>query len=249
MKRKHRLNSLFAVFPSLHPEGFHQALDLRSALASREGAGPRTFVRLDNRIPSGLAMLAGVLLTLGRYSQSENSWTTLFNHLSTQNTATIASTLASAIAYGMQYLVQFGGVTMFVGGLLSYKNHVRSGKEMVGLGTSVGLADLLVGFTTGTLTLYQPLGWAGLAIAVFASRHLHGPHATYAEEVHKLFLGLKKRILREETKTRKRIRKGLKKSELARRRSRRSQRPYDVGNNKKGHPETAGKDNPATVEP
>src|SRR3989441_11200108 len=85
------------------------------------------FIRLDNRIPRGLAMLAGVLLTLGRYSQSENSWTTLFNHLSTQNTATIASTLASPIDYGMQYHVQFGGVTKFVGCLCSCTNQLRSG--------------------------------------------------------------------------------------------------------------------------
>lgn len=180
-------------------------------------------------------MLAGVLMTLGRYSQSENAWTNLFTNLSSQGTATLGSIIASTIAFIMQYLVQFSGVTMFIGGLLSYKNHVRSGKEMVGLGTSVGLADLLLGFTTGTFTLYQPLGWAGLAIAVFASRHLHGPHATYAEEVQKLFYGLKKRILREETRTRKRIRKGLKKQELMRRSGsrRRAHRPYDVSDNPK----------------
>src|SRR5207245_9060211 len=102
-------------------------------------------------------MLAGVLLTLGRYSQSENSWTTLFNHLSTQNTATIASTLASAIAFGMQYLVQFGGVTMFVGGLLSYKNHVRSGMEIEVLGRRDGVTDLFVVFTSSTLDLFKSL--------------------------------------------------------------------------------------------
>ncbi|HZD12643.1 MAG TPA: hypothetical protein VE177_03900 [Candidatus Binatus sp.] len=194
-----------------------------------------------------LSMLAGVLLTLGRYTQSENAWSNLFAHLSGSN-ATLGSIIASGIAFVMQYLVQFGGVTMFVGGVLSYRNHIRSGKEMVGLGTSVGLADLLLGFTTGSFTLYQPLGWAGLAIAVFASRHLHGPHATYAEEMQKIFNGLKKRILREETKTRKRIRKGLKKTESMRRRSRRrSHRPYDVGDDVKGQSKTAGDKNAGAV--
>lgn len=194
-------------------------------------------------------MLAGILLTYGQCdfcSKSGNAWADLFSSLSEHQ----GITFAVIFAFVMLYLVQFSGVTMFVGGLLSYKSHIRSGKELVGLGTGVGLADLLLRFSTGSLAVYgSSATLAGLIIAVFASRHIHGPHATYAEEVHKLFLGLKKRILREETKTRKRIRKGLKKSELVRRRSRRSQRPYNVGNNKKGHAETTSKDNPATVEP
>ncbi len=194
-------------------------------------------------------MLAGVLMTLGRYSQSQNAWTTLFTNLSGQNT-TFAGAFASAVAFVMQYLVQFSGMTMFVGGLLSYKNHVRSGKELVGLGTGVGLADLLVGFTSGTLTLYQPLGWAGLAVAVFASRHLHGPSATYAEEVQKLFSSLKKKLVREEKTRRKRmLRRNVKRSSLVRRnRARRVTGPYDVRQNVKGKSQTSSQDDPAATE-
>jgi len=154
------------------------------------------------------------------------------------------------VAFVMQYLVQFSGVTMFVGGLLSYRNHVRSGKELVGLGTGVGLADLLVGFTSGTLTLYQPLGWAGLAIAVFASRHLHGPSATYAEEVQKLFSNLKKKLVREEKTRRKRmLRRNVKRSSLVRRnRARRVTGPYNVRENVKGKSQASTQNDPAATE-
>src|SRR5881628_3782726 len=84
-------------------------------------------------------MLGGAILAITRQAlvavlpeQVSNGWATLFQQLSPGGQVTLFSILALA----MSVLVQFGGFTVFLGGLLCFKDHVRSGKELVGLGRS-----------------------------------------------------------------------------------------------------------------
>ncbi len=137
-------------------------------------------------------MLGGAILAITRQAlvavlpeQVSNGWATLFQQLSPGGQVTLFSILALA----MSVLVQFGGFTVFLGGVLCFKGHVRSGKELVGLGTTVGLA-------VATNQEGPPLwlAWVGLALSVFADRHIHGPRASYAGEVRKLLVALRSRV-------------------------------------------------------
>ncbi len=145
-------------------------------------------------------MLGGAILAITRQAliavlpaQVSNGWATLFQEISPGGQVTVFSILAQA----MSVLVQFGGLTVFLGGLLCFKDHVRSGKELVGLGTTVGFADLLLLIPALSSNQEGPplwLAWVGLAFAVFADRHIHGPKVSYAGEVRKLLVALRSRM-------------------------------------------------------
>ena len=145
-------------------------------------------------------MLGGAILAITRQAlvavlpaQVSNGWATLFQQLSPGGQISVFSILALA----MSILVQFGGFTVFVGGLLCLKDHVRSGKELVGLGTTVGFADLLLLIPALATNQEGPplwLAWIGLLLSVFADRHIRGPKASYAGEVRNLIVALRSRV-------------------------------------------------------
>lgn len=196
------------------------------------------FVNIDNRYSSALAMVAGVILTLTRPvlsnlvpGQASNPWLALFTSLSS-NGLTVFSVLAGILAI----LVQIGGVTIFLGGLLCYANHLRSGKELVGLGTTFGLVDLVISvpsLASGSLGPPLWIAWVGLFCAVFADRHIKGPKDSYAGEVRKLFTSLRSRMSRERVSKKKRERQARR--SRARKRAARiagaSTRPGKFGSN------------------
>ena len=169
------------------------------------------FVNIDNRYSSALAMVAGVILTLTRPVLSNllpgtasNPWATLFTSLS-GNGVTVFWVLAGVLSI----LVQIGGVTIVLGGVLCYASHLRLGKELVGFGTTFGLVDLLTTVPALASSSYGPplwIAWVGLFCAVFADRHIKGPKDSYAGEVRKLFVSLRSRIRRERVSKKKRER-------------------------------------------
>src|SRR6266699_5087194 len=196
------------------------------------------FVNIDNSYSSALAMVAGVILTVTRTvlsnlvpGQASNPWLALFTSLSS-NGLTVFSVLAGILAI----LVQIGGVTIFLGGLLCYANHLRSGKELVGLGTTFGLVDLVISvpsLASGSLGPPLWIAWVGLFCAVFADRHIKGPKDSYAGEVRKLFTALRSRMRRERVSKKKRERQARR--SRARKRAARiagaSARPGKFGSN------------------
>ena len=171
--------------------------------------------------------MAGVFLTIARnpIRQTSNAWADLFTTLRDSG-----QPIFGALALFMSVLVIFGGATICIGGLLSFKGHLRSGKELIGLGTGVGLADLLLLAHSGTFGPPEWLGWGGLFLAVLAGRHIHGPEASYAGELRRMIGTLRARIMKRNRK------------EAKRRRSRRIRvrqagalsREYDLSRNKKG---------------
>lgn len=166
-------------------------------------------VNIDNRYSSTLAVIAGVMITVTRLAipqfypdQATNGWANLFSELSTGGLSPFA-----LLAGVVSLLVQFGGVSIFIGGLLCLGNHLRSGKEFVGIGTTFGFADLLLAIPTLASSSAGPLyfeivAWMGLLFAVLASRHIKGPRGTYAGEVRKIMVGLRRRFVRENKKKR-----------------------------------------------
>jgi hypothetical protein len=197
-------------------------------------------VNIDNRYSTTLAMLSGVMITATRLaipqfypSQATNGWANLFANLSSGGLTPFAL-LAGIISF----LVQFGGVSIFIGGLLCYKKHLRSGKEFVGIGTTFGFADLLLAIPSLGASSSGPIylvivTWTGLLFAVFAGRHIKGPKGSYAGEVRKLVTGIRSRFLRQEKRKRRERR-------LRRRRAQAklpkgglsSAKQYNVGGNK-----------------
>ena len=183
-------------------------------------------------------MVAGIILTLTRPVLSNlvpgtasNPWLGLFTSLSS-NGLTVFSVLAGILAI----LVQIGGVTISLGGLLCYANHLRSGKELVGIGTTFGLVDLLTSIPSLASGSYGPplwIAWVGLFCAVFADRHIKGPKDSYAGEVRKLLVSLRSRMSRERVSKKKRERQARR--VRARKRATRiagvSARPYKLGSN------------------
>ena len=157
-------------------------------------------------------------------SQATNGWSTLFRALSTGGGLTIFLVIAGIISL----LVQFGGISIFMGGFLSYKHHLRSGKELVSIGTTVGFADLLLSLTSLASFNYAPpyvLAWFGLFLGVFAGRHLHGPTSSYAGEFRKFMSFIKRGFVKEKKKT-------LTVAKPAKPKSLGTARPYNNGDNK-----------------
>lgn len=163
-------------------------------------------VNIKNHHASLLAMIAGIIMTATRLvlpnffpSQASNGWASLFATLSSGGTITVFLVIAGIISF----LVQFGGVSIFIGALLCYKEHLRLGKELMGIGTTVGFADLLLSIPSVASANYAPpylIAWLGLFLAVFAGRHVHGPSSTYASEVRKFMSFLKRGFVKEEPK-------------------------------------------------
>lgn len=154
-------------------------------------------------------MISGIMITTTRFlipqfypSQSANGWATLFRELSN-----LGITPFALLAGALSFLVQFGGVSIFLGGLLCFKNHLRSGKEFVGIGTTVGFADLLLALPSLAMRQSGPVylavvGWMGLFFAILASRHIKGPKRTYAGEVRWFMSSLGQRIAGEDRRRR-----------------------------------------------
>lgn len=139
-------------------------------------------------------------------AQATNGWASLFAAISSGGGLTVFSVLAGAISF----LVEFGGISIFAGGFLCYTKHLRSGKELVGIGTTFGFADLLLSIPSLASSNYAPpylAAWAGLFFAVFASRHIKGPSSSYAGEVRRLMSSFRGRFVREEKKKRRRERR------------------------------------------
>src|SRR5437660_10971809 len=119
------------------------------------------FVNIDNRYSSALAMVAGVILTLTRPVLSNllpgtasNPWAALFTSLS-GNGVTVYWVLAGILSI----LVQIGGVTIVLGGVLCYAKHLRLGPQLVGFGTTSGLVDVLITVAALPSSSHPPPLW------------------------------------------------------------------------------------------
>jgi hypothetical protein len=74
------------------------------------------------------------------------------------------------------WLSLLGGITVFFGGYLIYRDHVTSGKLLIGLGAGVGIPWLLIILLnvvltrdlTSVITRYSITGWAGITLAFMA---------------------------------------------------------------------------------
>jgi hypothetical protein len=168
-------------------------------------------VNIDNRYSSALAIVSGVMITITRLlvpqfypSQATNGWTTVFYDIATTQFKPFAF-----LGTALWFLVDFGGVSILVGGALCYRNHLRTGKELVGIGATFGFADLLLALpsitngSSGPVYL-EAVAWMGLLFAVLANRHIKGPRRSYAGELQWFMSGLGRKVSGEDRKRRER---------------------------------------------
>ncbi len=171
-------------------------------------------VNIDNRYSSTLATMGGGILTTVQLlalvqlvsstvlpPQGTNGWYTLFNTLS-NNGADLS--VFAVLALIMSVLTGASGPAVLIGGILCLTNHLRSGKELVGIGATLGFSDLLLRIPT-LLSAVGPVlwvAWVGLLFTVFGNRHIKGPSATYVGEVRRLWATMRQRLISKEEKKR-----------------------------------------------
>jgi len=83
--------------------------------------------------------LTRLLITQFYPAQSIDGWAAIFDRLSTAGFRPF-----SFLAGALSLVLEFGGASILIGGFLYYRNHLRTGKEFVGIGATLGFADLLL---------------------------------------------------------------------------------------------------------
>ncbi len=176
-------------------------------------------VNIDNRYSSALAMIGGGILTIVQVlavvqlvsstvlpPQGTNGWYTLFNTLS-NNGADLS--VFAVLALVMSVLTGASGPAVLIGGGLCLANHLRSGKELVGVGATLGFSDLLLRLPV-LLSAAGPVlwvAWMGLLFTVFANRHIKGPSSTYVGEVRRLWATMRQRLISREREKKRIVRR------------------------------------------
>jgi hypothetical protein len=129
-----------------------------------------------NVIAAAVSVVAGILLIVSSTHGPVGTYEFVLNKLpslvSDQTVLTVARTIA-LVLIGISLL---GGFVLFLSAFLIYKNHGRTGRLLIGLGTGAGIPWLiliLLTFATSkdasiVLAQYSTLGWIGILMALAA---------------------------------------------------------------------------------
>lgn len=123
-----------------------------------------------------LSLVAGILLIVSGTHGPVALYQLILQELASITTDSFILSIAATIASILIGLSSFGGFIVMLGGFLIYRNHSRTGKLAIALGTGVGITWLLfVLFTLMTsgqvlslIAQHSFLGWVGIALAFVA---------------------------------------------------------------------------------
>ena len=126
-----------------------------------------------------LSVVGGILLIISGTQGPAAIFLLILEKLPLFIEDTLIQTIAAAIALFLIILSSLGGFTVMFGGYLVYKNHIGTGKLLVGLGAGVGIPWLLfILFTvamtqqvTAVTAQHSILGWIGIILS-FVSRSI-----------------------------------------------------------------------------
>ena len=129
-----------------------------------------------NLLASLLSVLAGVLLIVSGTQGPIGIFLVILEQIPLFIKDALIQTIVAAIALFLIVLSSLGGFTVLLGGYLLYKNHVGTGKLLIGLGAGVGIPWLLfILFTvamtqqiTAVTAQHSILGWVGIILAFIA---------------------------------------------------------------------------------
>ena len=129
-----------------------------------------------NLLVFGLSILGGGLLLVSGTRGPVGIFLTILETLHLFIKDALVQTIAAVVALFLIILSSLGGFTVIFGGYLVYKNHVGTGKLLIGLGAGVGIPWLLfILFTvamtqqvTAVAAQHSILGWVGIILAFIA---------------------------------------------------------------------------------
>ncbi len=128
-----------------------------------------------NKVSFFLTLPAGVLLILNGIRGPTELYELGLQYLEIIGDAFIRS-VVTAVLVSLVLISMMGGFAVLAGGLLIFKNHVLTGKLLIGLGAGVGFFWPLILFFTLIMSWdtslvaaqYSILGWTGLFLAFAA---------------------------------------------------------------------------------
>lgn len=117
-----------------------------------------------------LATVAGILLILSNAAGATRLWDTAIKFVSYHLQGYwYFSGILLIVLFVLSFLASLGGITVIGGGFSIYKNHVRTGKFLIGIGAGVGTIGLLITMIHSALQ-----GWTALLSLFFFITHTIG---------------------------------------------------------------------------
>jgi len=121
-----------------------------------------------------LSIISGILLIVSGIHGSIGVYETILSTVALFFKHALAQSIIGSVALILILLASLGGFSVILGGYLIYKNRIRTGKFMIGLGASVGLPGLILILLTLTATQqfsliiaqYGIIGWTGIALSL-----------------------------------------------------------------------------------
>jgi len=129
-----------------------------------------------NLVAVVLAIVAGALLIVSGNRGTTGIYRIILDKLTLVTQDPLILSAASIVALILVAFTAVGGFLVLLGGYLIYKNHVGTGKLLIGLGGGVGIPWLLlmivlsafIGGVTSIIAEHSAVGWAGVILAVVA---------------------------------------------------------------------------------
>ena len=117
-----------------------------------------------------IAIIAGLLLLISGIS-GVATWETIQDFVTTN---VIDNSVVEIVFAILIFIASLGGIAVIIGGLLIWKDKIKSGKLMISLGAGLGLIGLIfsiiISLVEGSFTLasYFSIGAIGLILSIVA---------------------------------------------------------------------------------
>jgi len=123
-----------------------------------------------------LSILGGILLVVSGTSGPIGIFLIILEELPLFTKDALILTISAMVALFLIILSSLGGFTVILGGYLIYKNHIGTGRLLIGLGAGVGIPWLLyILFTimvtqeaTAIIAQHSIVGWTGIILSFTA---------------------------------------------------------------------------------
>jgi len=133
-------------------------------------------IRSRNVVAASLSIVAGVLFIISGTHGPLGTYEFILQKLPTLINDELILSIATTIALVFITISLLGGFVLFAGAYLIYKDHGRTGKLVIGLGTGAGIPWLILILATliytenaaTVLAQYSTLGWIGIIMALAA---------------------------------------------------------------------------------
>lgn len=129
-----------------------------------------------NLLTFALSILGGILLIVSGTRGPVEIFNTILERLTLFITDELILTMATMVTLFLVVLSSMGGFAVILGGYLIYKNHIKTGKLVIGLGAGVGIPWLLYILfiivitqdVTTVIAQHSIIGWIGIILSFIA---------------------------------------------------------------------------------